>query len=127
MAQISVTIAGRVYRMACDDGQEEHLTRLGTELDQRIDMLKSQFGEIGDMRAVVMAAIMVADELSETQRRLKAAEGDVAALRDARLLAVERTDQTQAAVARALSAAAERVEHATHLLNRSITPPVGIG
>jgi cell division protein ZapA len=127
MAQISVTIAGRTYRMACDDGQEEHLTRLGMDLDQRIETLKEQFGEIGDMRAVVMAAIMVADELSETQRRLRACEGDVAALRDARLAAAERADQTQAAVARALAAAADRVERATHLLNQSITPPVGIG
>jgi cell division protein ZapA len=127
MAQISVTIAGRVYRMACDDGQEEHLTRLGLELDQRIETLKGHFGEIGDMRAVVMAAIMVADELAESHRRLKAAESEIAALRDARLVAAERADQTQAAVARALGAAAERVERATHLLNQSIVTPVGIG
>jgi cell division protein ZapA len=127
MAQINVTIAGRVYRMACDDGQEEHLTRLGAELDQRIEVLKGQFGEIGDMRAVVMAAIMVADEMSELQKRLRRVEEEVAALRDARFVATERNEQTQAAVARALTAAAERVERATQLLNQSISPPVGMG
>src|SRR5258708_23589910 len=65
MGQVSVTINGRQYRMACDDGQEDHLTRLAEDLDQRIEQLRTDFGEIGDMRLTVMAALIVADELSE--------------------------------------------------------------
>jgi cell division protein ZapA len=44
MAEVSVTINGRVYRMACDPGQEDHLARLGRELDQRIAQLRESFG-----------------------------------------------------------------------------------
>jgi cell division protein ZapA len=71
MAEVSVSINGRVYRMACDPGQEDHLARLGRELDQRIAQLRESFGEIGDTRLAVMAAIMVADELAELKRRLR--------------------------------------------------------
>ena len=70
MAQVSVTIGGRNYRMACDDGQEEHLMKLARGLDQKIAHLREAFGEIGDTRLTVMAAIMVSDELSETKRRV---------------------------------------------------------
>ena len=73
MAHVSVTINGRQFRMACDDGQEEHLQRLAADINGRVDQLKVSFGEIGDKRLTVMAAIMVADELVDVGRRLKAA------------------------------------------------------
>jgi cell division protein ZapA len=127
MAQISVTIDGKVYRMACDDGQEDHLTRLGRELDQRITQLRGHFGEIGDMRITVMAALMVADELSEAQRRLRRVEEEASALKDSRVVAAERAEMTQQMVAKALHAAAGRIEQAAQRLNQSIDPQVGIG
>ena len=65
MPQVNVTINGRQFRMACEDGQEDHLTRLARELDARIEMLRAKFGEIGDTRLTVMAALTVADELGE--------------------------------------------------------------
>ena len=70
VSQVNVTINGRQFRMACEDGQEDHLQRLAKDLDDRIVALRGQFGEIGDARLTVMAALMVADELSETARRL---------------------------------------------------------
>jgi cell division protein ZapA (FtsZ GTPase activity inhibitor) len=63
MAHVSVTINGRQYRMACEDGQENHLIWLSGDLDRRIGQLRAQFGEIGDMRLTMMAALTVADEL----------------------------------------------------------------
>ena len=74
MPHVSVTIAGRAYRMACDEGQEDHLLGLGRFLNDKIDELRDSFGEIGDMRLAVMAGITVADELNEAQRRLQEAE-----------------------------------------------------
>src|SRR5262252_1292376 len=65
MAHVSVTINGRQYRMACEDGQENHLIWLSGDLDRRIGQLRAQFGEIGDMRLTMMAALTVADELVE--------------------------------------------------------------
>ena len=65
MAQISVTINARQYRMACADGQEDHLTRLAADVDQRIQAMRNQFGEVGDMRLTIMGAITIADELAD--------------------------------------------------------------
>ena len=48
MSHVSVTIHGRQYRMACEDGQEDHLVRLAKDLDQRIEQLKASFGAIGE-------------------------------------------------------------------------------
>ncbi|MBN8999629.1 MAG: cell division protein ZapA, partial [Rhizobiales bacterium] len=57
MAQVNVTINGKIYRMACDDGQEAHLESLAERLNETIDRLRGSFGEIGDQRLTVMAAI----------------------------------------------------------------------
>lgn len=74
MATVTVTIDGKLYRMACDEGQEQHLTGLAERFDQYVGHLKSSFGEIGDVRLTVMAGIMVMDELNEMQKRVKALE-----------------------------------------------------
>jgi cell division protein ZapA len=109
MGQVSVTINGRQYRMACDDGQEDHLTRLAEDLDQRIEQLRTDFGEIGDMRLTVMAALIVADELSEQGQRSRRIEDEVTALQDARLLAVDEAKANEAAMAAAFNSAADRI------------------
>src|SRR5438105_1137653 len=116
MAHVSVSINGRQYRMACEDGQENHLVWLSADLDRRIAELRAQFGEIGDMRLTMMAALTIADELVDTGKRLRRTEEELAALQDARVVSVERTHATQAAVAAALNSAAERVERVTRTL-----------
>jgi len=120
MAQVNVTINGRQFRMACEDGQEAHLMDLARELDNRINGLRAKFGEIGDTRLTVMAAITVADELAETGHRVKRLEEELAALQDARVAASDRNKAAQAAVAAALSSAAERIEAITKNLNATI-------
>jgi cell division protein ZapA len=113
MAHVSVTINGRQFRMACDDGQEDHLLKLAAEVNAKVDQLKGAFGEIGDTRLTVMAAIMVADEMADTRRRLKAAEAELAALRDTRALMAERAQEREASVAAALDEAAASIERLT--------------
>ncbi|WP_294643182.1 cell division protein ZapA [uncultured Aureimonas sp.] len=82
MPQIAVTIDGKTYRMACAEGEEEHLLGLGAGLDARVSQLRGSFGEIGDLRLMVMAALMVADELDEAKGRLAAANTEIAELRE---------------------------------------------
>jgi len=123
-SQVTVTINGRQFRMACENGQETHLLRLAEDLDQRIEKLRATFGEIGDTRLTVMAALTVADELVDTGNRLRRLEEDVAGLQETRAAAVERANVTQAAVAAALNAAAERIERVTKALNQG--RPVGV-
>jgi cell division protein ZapA len=127
MAHVSVTINGRQYRMACEDGQENHLIWLSGDLDRRIGQLRAQFGEIGDMRLTMMAALTVADELVEAGKRLRRLEEELAALQDARAVATERAQATQAAVAAALNSAAERIERVIRGLNRGLGENVAIG
>src|ERR1700730_4174544 len=117
MSQVTVTINGRQFRMACEDGQESHLLRRAQDLDQRIEKLRGTFGEIGDTRLTVMAALTVADELADTTGKLRRLEEDMAGRQDARAASAERTDATQAAVAAALDSAAERIEQVTKVLN----------
>ncbi len=120
MAEVSVTIHGRQFRMACEDGQEDHLMALARELDARIDGLRAKFGEIGDTRLTVMAALTLADELGEMGLRLKRLQQELAAREDARSAAADRSKTAQAAVAAALTAAAERIESVTKKLNQTI-------
>jgi cell division protein ZapA len=127
MAQVNVTINGRQFRMACEDGQEGHLLNLARELDTRIEGLRAKFGEIGDTRLTVMAALTVADELAEMGGRIKQLEQEFAALQDARVAAADREQTSQAAVAAALVAAAERIEGITRRLNQTIGSSVAMG
>ena len=69
MSQVTVTIAGKIYRMACGEGEEAHLQELARQIDTRMESLKKNFGEIGDQRLTIMAAITIADQLAEANRR----------------------------------------------------------
>jgi cell division protein ZapA len=121
MSHVSVTINGRQYRMACEDGQEGHLMRLAADVDKRINELRERFGEIGDMRLVVMVAIMIGDELSELGKRVRRLEEELASLQDVRAAAADRSQATQAALAAALNSAAERIEQVTRSLNEGVS------
>jgi cell division protein ZapA len=77
MTQVTVTIAGHTYRMACNEGEEAHLQRLAQSVDGKIERLKETFGEIGDQRITIMAAITVADELSEAQNKIARLEAEL--------------------------------------------------
>jgi cell division protein ZapA len=128
MGQVSVTINGRQYRMACEDGQEAYLTRLAKDLDLRINEWRAKFGEIGDMRLTVMAALTIADELTEAGVRMRRLETELAALQDARITAADKAHQTQVAIASVFNSAAERIERVAKSLNDGIgTNGVGLG
>jgi cell division protein ZapA len=127
MNHVNVTINGRQYRMACEEGQEGRLLRLAESLETRIGSLRGKFGEIGDARLTVMAALTVCDELQDAGNRIRALEEEVLALSDVRTVAADRAKATQVAVANALNAAADRIEKTTQVLNRTIGGGVAIG
>jgi cell division protein ZapA len=110
MAQVTVNIDGKAYRMACDDGQEPHLEALASYFEGKVQDMRKSFGEIGDMRLAVMAAITASDEIFELRNKVTAieaaltkAQGDVAG-----------ADEQQAArdvqIAETVTALAERIE-----------------
>ncbi len=117
MSQVTVTIAGRAYRIACGDGEEDHLTKLAALYDAKIGEMRASFGEIGDMRLHVMAAIAQADELHETKRRIAALEAEVATLNSLNTSRDERLDRIEVRLAEGVQMAAERIEHLARSLN----------
>jgi cell division protein ZapA len=127
MSHINVTINGRQYRMACEEGQEVRLLKLAENLESRIESLRGKFGEIGDARLTVMAALTACDELFEASHRIRGLEEELDALRGARAAAADHARATQTAVSNALNAAAERIEKTTQVLNRTIGGGVAIG
>jgi len=92
VAQVNVEINGRKYQIACDDGQEAHLTRLGNYIDNRVQELAAAVGQVGDARLLVMVSLLVADELSDAYAELDVArsadEGAAAMLRAEESLSV---------------------------------------
>lgn len=75
MTQVDVSINGRTYAISCDDGQEAHVARLARYLDQKVSTLAKSVGQVGDARLLVMASLVVVDELVETDQALKQARG----------------------------------------------------
>jgi cell division protein ZapA len=124
---VNVTINGRQYRMACEEGQETQLIDLADSFEARIQGLRGKFGEIGDARLTVMAALMVCDEMIDANQRIRALEEELDALRTVRMVASDRARDTQKGVAKALNAADERIEKTTLILNRTIGGGVAIG
>jgi len=123
VAQINVSINGRQFRMACEDGQEDHLLRLAKDFDERVGKIRTQFGEVGDMRLTIMAALTLGDEMSEAIKRIRRLEQEVSTLQDASLVAADRAKVTEPAIASAFTSAAERIEKVSKVL----TQPGGNG
>lgn len=112
MAQVSVSINGRTFRMACEDGQEQHLTGLAEELNGTIERLRAEFGEIGDQRLTVMAAITMADQRSEVHKRVHQLESELAAALSERDRLAQEVDRQAGDAAAAVELAAEQIERA---------------
>src|SRR5258708_1102820 len=110
MSHINVTINGRQYRMACEEGQGLRLLKLAESFEERLQNVGGKLGEIGEARLKVMAAVTVCDELLDASGRIPSLEQELEELRGVRVAAADRARATQSAVANALNSAAERIE-----------------
>jgi cell division protein ZapA len=117
MAQVTVTIGGRVYRLACNEGEEPHLETLARDVDAKIDSIRGSFGEIGDQRLIVMAALTIADELSEARRTIAELEGRAAEIAETEEAVRREAELKTAQIARALGEASHRIESLAAALN----------
>lgn len=117
MAQVTVTIAEHVYRVACGEGEEAHLQGLARQIDERIENLKRNFGEIGDQRLTIMAAITIADELAEANRRIAELEVAIVNLKSDQTNFASEQDEWAERVAESLCETAARIERVTQNLN----------
>jgi cell division protein ZapA len=79
MAQVTLRINGYAYTLGCRDGEEQHLQAMASEVERRIDSVRAAAGQSGESRMLVMASLMMADDIFEMQNRLAQAEADVRA------------------------------------------------
>ena len=110
MSQVTITVGGRHYRLSCDEGEEPHLAGLGEKLDTMMNELREAFGEIGDQRLTVMAAILALDRLDEAEKQVEAVEADVSSVRENRNESVGLSKQLEERFTAALETAAARIE-----------------
>ncbi len=82
MAQVNLQINGRDYLIACEDGEEKHLTFLADYINRQVEGLVETVGQVGEARLLLMASLMVADELAETNRELDDLKGIGAPAKD---------------------------------------------
>jgi cell division protein ZapA len=127
VSAVDVTINGRQFRMACEDGQEDRLRQLADGLDARIDDLRQRFGDVGEARLTIMAAMMTADELAEARASVRALQAELAATRTAPSANSDDARRAEGLAAAALHAAAERIEKIAQGLNRAHGSGLAIG
>jgi cell division protein ZapA len=72
MAQVTIRINGYAYIVGCEDGQESHLERMATEIEQRVNSIKAIGGQSGEARLLMLAALLLADELHDTRTNMAA-------------------------------------------------------
>ena len=113
MGQIQVSINNRSYAIACEDGQEQHAGRLARYVERKVAGLVEQVGQVGDARLLVMACLIVADELSEAELALAARPTETDANAASRLPRAEESD-----LAGAIDGLAQRIEAIAARLER---------
>lgn len=69
MADLDIVINGKPYTIRCNDGEEAHVTALASELEARVKHLVQSLGQVGDARLLLMAALIIADEVQELRCR----------------------------------------------------------
>jgi cell division protein ZapA len=104
VAQVEIKINGRNYRIACEDGQESHLASLAKYLDGKVGELVSEVGQIGDTSLMVMAGLLVTDELSDMREELEAVRNEAA--REAQ----SAIDSSEDRLARRIDEMADKIE-----------------
>lgn len=125
MPEVNVEINGRKYRMACEEGQQQHLIGLAERFNGQVEALKGAVGEIGDNRLTVMAGIAVVDELAEAERRIKALETEVVVLTRAGQEVAAEIEALETAFAKRLSDAANALEGVAGVLDDAAPLPQG--
>lgn len=101
MADVTVVINKRNYTVSCDDGQERHVLQLAAAVDKKVQELVAAMGQIGDQRLLVMAGILLADQIEDVRR--EAAEKE-------KTMRQRLTEEIGAELAQSLEAASVRVE-----------------
>jgi cell division protein ZapA len=119
LGQVAITINGRSYQIACEEGKEARLRELGAYVDKRVQELAASVGQIGDTRLLVMVSLLIADELSDVYDELEGARSKGGATPATSIAArIAEPVYDEDAMVRGMEAMAERLEDIASRLER---------
>jgi cell division protein ZapA len=107
---LDVTVNNRTYSIACGEGEEDHLRKLGQRVDEKVRELLGSVGQLGDTRLLLMASIMLADEHLELSTKLEEKTRELAGFSDVKESVSGHRNKTEGVAADRLEAAAHRLE-----------------
>ena len=110
MPLVNVLVNGHAYTVACDEGEENHVRELGQFLDRRVRELTGSVGQVGDARLLLMAGLVIADELSEALAKVQERENELQSLKGARAQTAGELEANEERAAQVLDQAASRLE-----------------
>jgi cell division protein ZapA len=110
MPLVNILIHGRAYTLACDEGEEPHVRELGEFLDKRVRELAGTMGQTGDARLLLMAGLLVADELNDALARVEERDQEIAELKARASEPSDIGGETEDKLAEILESAALRIE-----------------
>jgi cell division protein ZapA len=110
MGQVSVSVNGRNFMVACDDGQEDHVTELAAYIDGHVTELSNSVGQVGDARLMLMASLLVTDELSEMINRVESLEKEIESLQGTQGDHTRRANTAETKVAEILDSATKTIQ-----------------
>lgn len=113
MAKVAVSLNGREFTVGCEDGQEAYIQELTAQIDKHVQTLAHRVGEIGDMRLLFMASLIIADERQEAKKKVQSLEAKIAEAERRAEAADARARMEEARLAEMLINAAERLERLT--------------
>jgi cell division protein ZapA len=110
MPLVNVMVNGRAYTIACDEGEEDHLKGLATQVDEKAREVLNSVGQVGDARMMLMAALLIADEHHDMTAKLaKGVQAATDSSGEKQTLHL-RAEAAESAAADALESAAKRLE-----------------
>jgi cell division protein ZapA len=110
MPLVNVMVNNRAYTIACDEGEEDHLRELAGHVDSKVRELLEEVGQVGDLRLVLMAALLVTDDYFDAVARLEARTKEMGELTGSNSEIAEKLDRAEEIAAETLEAAARRIE-----------------
>ena len=123
MGQVTVVLNGRTYRLECGEGEENHLIALAEYLGTHVEDMKRKFGQVGDDRLILMASLLVTDELWELRREMAQMKATLATARRDRSVADETAKSAKADLAGRIEAVADRLEVLNERFGTEAKPP----
>jgi|SRR5687767_12739731 cell division protein ZapA len=110
MPLVEVVVNGREYQVACDDGQEERLRELAQAFDKRVQALAASVGQVGDARLLLMAGLVLADELSGATTKFAERDREIVSLRTKLASSSETLERAESGITQLLEQASSRIE-----------------